>query len=36
MLLYKLPLDVTENRPLELEIESAGGSPQKRTVELDL
>jgi hypothetical protein len=33
MLLFQLPLDVTENRPLELEIE--GGDGEKRTFELD-
>jgi hypothetical protein len=40
MLLFKLPLANTENRPLELEIESpfdvAGGKREKLTVELDL
>jgi hypothetical protein len=33
MLLFQLPLDITENRPLELEIESGG---EKRTFELDI
>jgi hypothetical protein len=33
MLLFQLPLEVTENRPLELEIESGG---EKRTFELDI
>jgi hypothetical protein len=33
MLLFQLPLEVTENRPLELEIESDG---EKRTFELDI
>ena len=33
MLLFQLPLDVTENRPLELEIE---GESEKRTFELDI
>jgi hypothetical protein len=40
MLLFQLPLSVTENRPLELEIEaphtSLTAKPQRRTVELDL
>lgn len=40
MLLFKLPLDVTENRPLELEIESPfdvnKGKREHRKVELDL
>ena len=35
MLLYQLPLGVTENRPLELEIEGAT-SAEKHTVELDI
>jgi hypothetical protein len=34
MLLFTLPLDVTENRPLELEIEGEGGD--KLTFELDI
>jgi hypothetical protein len=34
MLLFQLPLDNTENRPLELEIESGDG--EKRTFELDI
>jgi len=34
MLLFKLPLDVTENRPLELEIEGDDGD--KLTYELDI
>jgi hypothetical protein len=33
MLLFELPLEVTENRPLELEIEGDG---EKRTFELDI
>jgi hypothetical protein len=33
MLLFQLPLDVTENRPLELEIEADG---EHRTFELDI
>jgi hypothetical protein len=33
MLLFELPLEVTENRPLELEIEHDG---EKRTFELDI
>lgn len=40
MLLFKLPLSITENRPLELEIEgpfdAAKGKRETRTVELDL
>ena len=40
MLLFKLPLSTTENRPLELEIEGpfdvAEGKREMRTVELDL
>ena len=35
MLLYRLPLGVTENRPLELEIHARTG-PEKHTVELDI
>lgn len=34
MLLFELPLDNTENRPLELEIRAADG--ESRTVELDI
>jgi hypothetical protein len=34
MLLFQLPLDITENRPLELEIEGEGG--EKLTFELDI
>jgi len=34
MLLFQLPLDVTENRPLELEIEADNG--KKLTYELDI
>jgi hypothetical protein len=34
MLLFQLPLDVTENRPLELEIEADNG--EKLTYELDI
>ena len=40
MLLFKLPLDVTENRPLELEVEGpydvAAGKRETRKFELDL
>ena len=40
MLLFRLPLDVTENRPLELEIQSPydpeTGKRDTRTIELDL
>jgi hypothetical protein len=40
MLLFELPLSITENRPLELEIEaphtSLTAKPQRRVVELDL
>jgi hypothetical protein len=40
MLLFEIPLDVTENRPLELEIQApydpAKGKREKRTFELDL
>ena len=34
MLLFQFPLENTENRPLELEIEHDGG--EKRTFELDI
>ena len=38
MLLFQLPLDSTENRPLELEITSppGAGEQETRTIELDL
>jgi hypothetical protein len=35
MVLFEIPLDVTENRPLELEVEAPDGS-EERTFELDL
>jgi hypothetical protein len=36
MLLFKLPLKNTENRPLELHIETPSGATQGKRVELDL
>jgi hypothetical protein len=37
MLLFQLPLDATENRPLELEVENPGaGEPEHLTFELDI
>jgi hypothetical protein len=37
MLLFQLPLDTTENRPLELEIENpSAGEPKALTFELDI
>jgi hypothetical protein len=37
MLLFEFPLQATENRPLELEIENpSGGEPEKLTFELDI
>jgi hypothetical protein len=37
MLLFKLPLQNTENRPLELEIENPSeGEPEALTFELDI
>jgi len=36
MLLFELPLEATENRPLELTISGPAGSGEAKTVELDL
>lgn len=36
MLLFELPLDATENRPLELEITSSDVESETRSIELDL